>query len=46
LEEIDIPLKKIRELILKAKEDLNRRKIEVFIDTIKEKVKGWLYFGK
>ncbi|HID66519.1 MAG TPA: ATPase, partial [Aquificaceae bacterium] len=39
LEEIDIPLKDIRELILKAKEDLNRRKIEVFIDTIRKKLK-------
>ncbi|WP_461829496.1 AAA family ATPase [Aquifex sp.] len=38
LEEISVPLREVRELILKAREELERRKYEVFIEELKEKL--------
>ena len=46
LESISVPLKEVRSLILKAREELSRRKLEVFINTLKEKLREGSFTGQ
>ena len=38
LEEISVPLKEVRELILKAREELEKRRYEVYIEELRKKI--------
>ncbi|AAC07771.1 AAA family ATPase [Aquifex aeolicus] len=46
LEEISVPLKEVRELILKAREELQERKLEVFYENIKKKLQEGTITGQ
>ncbi|GAB6065285.1 AAA family ATPase [Aquifex pyrophilus] len=46
LESINVPLKEVRSLILKAREELSRRKLEVFINTLREKLREGSFTGQ